>query len=357
MKKLVLPACILGLLVPVSFGAEPPRGADAILNEYREVKIPAVDATKLKDQNYVRSYLEERTKALEKQNQLALELYQAHPDHPEAITMMIVRWQNMSSSGAAGKALTEMDQFLKDHPDSKERSNVLFTRALAVGNVRGILGGILGMSKQGLAAAEDFIRENPKDERGAQLLSMVAMRSQNKDEQLKLQKRIVADYPGTPAAKRAAGSFRQVEDIGKPFDLTFNDAIKGEPVSMKNLKGKVVVIDFWATWCGPCVAEMPKMKELYAKYKDQGVEFIGVSLDEPGDGLDKLKTYVEENEITWPQYYMGNGWESEFSQSWGINGIPCLFIVDADGNLYSTEARGNLEVLIPELLKKRDERS
>ena len=68
-----------------------------------------------------------------------------------------------------------------------------------------------------------------------------------------------------------------------------------------------MVIDFWATWCGPCVAEMPKMKELYAKYRDKGVEFIGVSLDQPKEqgGLDKLKKFVKENEIAWPQYYQG----------------------------------------------------
>ena len=116
---------------------------------------------------------------------------------------------------------------------------------------------------------------------------------------------------------------------------------------MKSLKGKVVVIDFWATWCGPCVAEMPKMKELYAKYHDQGVEFIGVSLDQPKEegGLDSLKKFVKENEIAWPQYYQGNFWESEFSKSWGVNAIPCVFIVDADGKLYSgrspRQARGD----------------
>ena len=98
------------------------------------------------------------------------------------------------------------------------------------------------------------------------------------------------------------------------------------------------------------------MKELYAKYKDKGVEFIGVSLDQPKEegGLDKLKKFVAEEKIAWPQYYQGKGWDSEFSVSWGINSIPCVFVVDTEGKLASVEARGKLEAMIPELLEEED---
>jgi hypothetical protein len=96
------------------------------------------------------------------------------------------------------------------------------------------------------------------------------------------------------------------------------------------------------------------MKQLYAEYKPKGVEFIGVSLDQPEaqGGLTKLKEFVAQNEIGWPQYYQGNFWDSEFSKGWGVNSIPCVFVVDAEGNLASTQARGKLEELLPELLKK-----
>src|SRR5262249_55779184 len=122
-----------------------------------------------------------------------------------------------------------------------------------------------------------------------------------------------------------------------------------------SLKGKVVVLDFWATWCGPCVAEMPEMKRLYEKFHGQGVEFIGISLDQSKDegGLDALKKFVKDQEIPWPQYYQGKGWESAFSRSWGINSIPSMFVVDRDGRLVYIEARGKLEQLIPDLLKSK----
>ena len=136
--------------------------------------------------------------------------------------------------------------------------------------------------------------------------------------------------------------------------MEFTDAITGSPVSVKSLKGRVVIIDFWATWCGPCVAEMPKMMQLYAQYHDRGVEFIGVSLDRPEEtgGLDRLKEFVKKNGIPWPQYYQGHYWQSEFSTSWGINAIPKVFVVDPEGKLYSVEGRGNLETMIPQLLRK-----
>ena len=73
-------------------------------------------------------------------------------------------------------------------------------------------------------------------------------------------------------------------------------------------------------------------------------------LDQPGDGLTKLKDFVAKNEIGWPQYYQGKAWSSDFSSGWGVNSIPCMFVVDQAGNLYSTQARGQLKTILPKLL-------
>ena len=194
----------------------------------------------------------------------------------------------------------------------------------------------------------------------------VAARVQDVDEREAIWARTLRDYPGPKNAasvergrKEAEIMRRKLDRVGQPFHLEFVDAIKGTRISMETLKGKVVVLDFWATWCGPCIAEMPRMKKLYAEYKDKGVEFIGVSLDEAVEngGLDKLKDFVAANGIEWPQYYQDNNLNVEFSTSWGIIGIPSVFLVDTDGNLASVEARGKLEEMIPKLLGKAKPRT
>ena len=176
-----------------------------------------------------------------------------------------------------------------------------------------------------------------------------------------LRQRIVQEYPDSFRARMVHGQDRQRKRIGEPFELEFTDAISGHSVSMKDFREKVVVVDFWATWCGHCVNEIPEMKRIYAKYHDQGVEFIGISHDLPEEdgGLEALKAFVGKEQLPWPQFYesrnrsalIAGSAMNDFSEYWGIDGIPTVFLIDPSGNLYSTEARSQLETLIPRLLK------
>jgi thiol-disulfide isomerase/thioredoxin len=320
------------------------RSVEEILKDVETAKAPAVPAN-TQDRAAVAAYLKARTEMMAKRAELALELYKAAPDHEALPELMAQRWATLRPD----QLDKEVDEVLAHVKNDKLQTEGAFAKArAAMAQVR---------SADGFGAAvpaiEAFLARAPKDPRAGQLLYILV--NQTTDEAKRAEyEEMLLKTEGNPYAEMVKDSRWRREQIGKPFKLEFEDAVKGTTVSIEGLKGKVVVIDFWATWCRPCIAEMPKMKQLYADYKDKGVEFIGVSLDQPKDkgGLDKLKDYVAKNDVQWPQYYQGNYGQSEFSSGWKVKSIPCVFVVDQEGNLYSTEARGKLETMIPELLKK-----
>lgn len=130
---------------------------------------------------------------------------------------------------------------------------------------------------------------------------------------------------------------------GNPIEVK-GKTIAGEDFDIAQYKGKVVLVDFWATWCGPCIAEMPHIKEVYAKYHDKGFEIIGVSLDYKKEDLEE---YVKAEKIAWVQlYHVGeNPDESNpIAKYYGINGIPTGILVDREGKVVSLQAlRENLD--------------
>jgi len=137
-----------------------------------------------------------------------------------------------------------------------------------------------------------------------------------------------------------AGTLRRLSLPGKPMEITGTLLETGKPFDQKSLAGKVVLVDFWATWCGPCVAEIPNVLEQYEKYHDKGFEVVGVSLDQDRDALEK---FVSEQKIPWPILFEkseGEGWQHPLATFYGISGIPTVILIGRDGNVITFDARG-----------------
>ena len=125
--------------------------------------------------------------------------------------------------------------------------------------------------------------------------------------------------------------------VGETMDLKFT-ALDGKEVDLAKLKGKVVLVDFWATWCGPCMMELPNVKKAYAQYHDKGFEILGVSLD---SDKEKLEATLKAKEMTWAQCFDGKGWKNDVAKKFGIRSIPATFLIGKDGKIAAVGLRGD----------------
>jgi thiol-disulfide isomerase/thioredoxin len=132
--------------------------------------------------------------------------------------------------------------------------------------------------------------------------------------------------------------------LGKPIDIQFK-AIDGREVNLGNQHGKVVLIDFWATWCPPCVTEVPHIKAAYDKWHPRGFEIIGISLD---DEKEDLLSFLNRNKMEWPQYF--DGGENRFARKFGIEEIPTMWLIDKQGKLRDIQAVEDLSDKVEKLL-------
>lgn len=124
--------------------------------------------------------------------------------------------------------------------------------------------------------------------------------------------------------------------------------VAGKTVKLSGLKGKVVLIDFWASWCGPCRKAMPGLRKLYAAHKSKGFEIYGISLDERKGDWTKA---IGADKITWIQVNEPGGWESATAKAWNIEHLPSSFLLDKEGKIVAVDpTEAQLKELLSSLL-------
>lgn len=119
-----------------------------------------------------------------------------------------------------------------------------------------------------------------------------------------------------------------IVEEGKAPDFTLSD-VRGNKVSLSGFRGKVVLIEFWATWCPPCKESIPELNALYDRYKDKGVAVLGISLDKGGDVSSTVGSFIKEYTVIYP-VLLDNG---KTNVSYGVSSIPALFLIDKNGKM------------------------
>lgn len=187
----------------------------------------------------------------------------------------------------------------------------------------------------------------------ASLYSQVLDNEAKSDAVLEQLKRDFPDSKAVAMVKReeTAKKVRAGLVKGAAFPDFEEKDLAGKPLSIAGYKGKVVLVDFWATWCGPCVAELPHVLETYEKHHAKGFEIIGISLDSDRQKLDK---FIKEKNMPWPQFFDGKGWENKLGQKYGINSIPATYLLDGEGKIIASNLRGDaLEAAVAAALTKK----
>jgi thiol-disulfide isomerase/thioredoxin len=195
--------------------------------------------------------------------------------------------------------------------------------------------------------------KDEKTETVAQVLFMEAMLYveviKDYDKGGELLKQLKAGFPETQAGQNVDKVLASIDQMKESIKLQsalklgvafpdFNEKdLAGEPLSIARFKGKVVLVDFWATWCGPCRGELPNVLAAYKEYHDKGFEIIGISLDQDEA---TLKSFIKEKGMVWPQYFDGKGWGSKLGQKYGIDSIPMTFLLDREGKIVAKGLRG-----------------
>jgi peroxiredoxin len=247
--------------------------------------------------------------------------------------------------------LPKIQAFAKTYKDNQAGERALFV-ALQIQAQ-------LGKTKEAVATAETFLERYPKS-RGVPSVTFfqgaIEYQRRNYEAARKVLTQLVKDHPTWGGKRQATSLLNRMKEIGtEAKDFTTKD-LEGNDVRLSDFQGKVVLLDFFAGWCGPCRAEMPNLIKLYETYGDRGFEIIGISLDRT---LEKAKAYVESNKLTWTVTYEEPGfWANPVAKLYEVRSIPSTYLLDAKGKVLHVGLRGEaLAEVLAALLPSPEEKA
>jgi len=179
---------------------------------------------------------------------------------------------------------------------------------------------------------------------------------------LAMLEQLVKEFPGTQVARAVPEMITELKLLiemqriretlkpGTKFPDFAEKDLTGKPLSLADYKGKVVLVDFWATWCTLCVEALPEVKKAYSKYNKQGFEIIGISLDEDRK---ELNSFIKKQGIKWRNYNDGKEWESKLALQYGVESLPTTYLLDREGKIIGMDLEGKeLMEAVAKALKK-----
>lgn len=161
----------------------------------------------------------------------------------------------------------------------------------------------------------------------------------NNQEVIELAREMIEINANEYFVNTALGFQSEAESLGVGAEAPIFDAktVQGHPFSLSDARGKIIILEFWATWCGPCMPDIPHLKEIHSNYSEYDLQIVGVSLD---SNSEILKDFLVEKEMEWPQILQPNEWNDEITKLYNVYVIPRNFIIGPDGTILAKDKRG-----------------
>ena len=316
-----------------------------------DFKLPVPDQTKSTDEDYEKQFMAGYKAVVMERGSVIFELCTEFPGSRRTASLFDAHWNSVMKTnlddGDLEKYIGQIAEIINEEtPDALKQQGSYWNAFLSSFKDK-------DDSKAMLDHAEEFANNYPTDQRGVTLYNFATVaEGSTVSTMTKAYRAIIDKYPSSQQVNRAKSILPLLPHVGKTIELDFIDNTTGNRVTTASLRGKVVVVDFWATWCQPCIDAMPYMKQVYADYKNKGVEFVGVSMDVPmaQGGLADMQRFVKTNNIEWPQHYAGE--DPQLPAKYSVTALPTMFIVDKKGVIRTVDGYTVLLRTLDQLLEE-----